>query len=602
MSLLVNYEGLRPSSINEVLTNFVLKPLIIGIGREVKVRGINEEQRTFTTEKSHHIALRVLAFFSALALSVVTFAALVARALSSEHQKMATQERRLVEAKANRQTEVSKFLETTTHLLDGNGENIQSLIDGMSKINSFFKEAYFLNQIQIDNLKSRFLTCWGALKTELHDLDSLSPETLRQLKRLFSSLKLDQSTMDNDKHKLPLLPFSDYHQKVRSHYYTHHASHQMVAKLQEKGQLTILQNSTPATSHNATLQQLCGENEGKEGALQSIKEAFSHPTFKPTKATWLHGTNSSTLVGVTQADNLLKSGGQIRTDGGLAFAGEHNQGINQEHISGVPLSSSKVALDYTTPWGAVSKSDADGVACCMRPVESINYYANEVFKEHIDKLNKDKTLKDAQLTVYYTFHQEYTAVHDSQASRNLANLLRHMRILCSLEPEKFREQIVPPVQQLIEKLETLAKKFEQECPESLDRYHDKARDAIKLMLQPISKMTPAHTYSEEERALIQSSYPVVFASTQLKLVVSKESLPNQTAKLKNPILNEYVHKGSLKLGKDLPLVFVPQSRITQTREFLQDKQVKGVHVFSIAALRVASCLEEYQKRKLEKNS
>lgn len=591
------------------ISNLILEPLVTLMGRKVKITYNTEGQQVFTVKvnKVRSVAACIFALLGTIVLSPAIALALIGRKFSNQLQKdvksekeffvnlqeqevQAFQKRQELERKVDAQILASQHFEPVkgdiqSHIsllcnLSSSVVEIQSVLP--EKAHSLFKE--FENHFN-------FLMNSEKLKNK-----ELSFEELRELKRFLSRLIVDQKKINLVEWKT--FSFKSYHQQIRTFYYENFTLDHMIANLSEKGRIPAIYLS---------LENLNPLGEENKEVIEGIREAFQDQTINPSQVTWIHGTTSSTIVGVLQTNGFLKPGGHLAKEGKVAFAGEHHQGaggISQKYVSGFSLKDSKSAIHYAT--GGIGYNDKLGKDCTQDPKAAVEYYLNWLDKLDLEKdvegknLDGDKKERLNKVKEWiWNLREKYT---DPDALyQNLANFHRHMRILCSLEPELFEEKIIPRIHTLIATInQIIAEEFlEEEDQDMKEAWIETCRTLRDEMFAPILHFKEAcNLYAQEERELIQESYPVILGSTKLKLVEGKKSERGKTAEKIDTSLNEYIHEGPLRLGEDLPYIFVPQNQVQRTRDYLHSHGEHNVKVGNLAALILATSYLNFKKSKL----
>lgn len=536
--ILSNYEASANTHIDTVC-NFLLTPLVSAVGRKITVIK-SKEKIEFSVKKTSHISIRIFAAFSSLLLFPVTLGGICLRYCSKSHKQFAKKEQEYV---------IGRIA-------------LRKLIDDTSlKFPSIFKEGTDLSHISVDSIRNEFK-------------ESISYENLRKLKKDLSFIckempqSLDGSGSINQ--------FKEVHRVIGALYYEKFSPDHIARNLREKKEIPAIKK---------TLKDLMISETHLEPETEEIRLAFS-AKVKPTEVTWLHGTQSPTIAGVIKSGNLLKPSGELRKNNELAFCGENGQGcfgLNDAHISGVPLEFNFEALAYAH--GGVGKSDKIGQICSAKPRKSIKKIYSEIFKNWKTKLLSSSESVDTINEINIDYIQNKT---------NLYNFIRHMKILMTLEPDLFEELITPEIIGLMDAIDTLLEQTNFE----------KSLLQMKEMFSSILnfKKNLPH-YTEEDRQIISASYPMVFGSNVITLANKRTHEKGKFArKVPDSLLHEYAYKGNLALGDDLPFLFVPYDRVKMTRDYLSQKGIDHVNVHTISALRLATDYETFKKIKARKYS
>ena len=257
---------------------------------------------------------------------------------------------------------------------------------------------------------------------------------------------------------------------------------------------------------------------------------------------WLHGTGSGTIAGVVRAGKLLKCTGAILKDKGTSFHGENNQGIGETGVN-----KSSISGTINTPLGVLTvlrfskgiqyHGEPESVRVArLAPTKSLDF-----FKNQFETVIQSRNIKE----FYYTINDETDRI----------NFLRIIRIAAILEPQKFRLELLPLVQQIQELLKD---------PQLQGQ-------ATKAMLPIISAccedmlqtQLPTPEYDAVEKEWVADRFAVVFAS---KSIPKEELVPSQTGMYKNI---ECRTNKSLALGKDLECLYVPMMRVEAVQAYIK---------------------------------
>ena len=285
------------------------------------------------------------------------------------------------------------------------------------------------------------------------------------------------------------------------------------------------------------------------------------------------------------SDKLLKSSGQLRADKQFAYGGENCKGmfgINTKRISGVGLNDHQTALVYAL--GLVLQIDETATLCASAPQRSIELYT--------------KTINGwIQSKEYWSLYITYT---NQSIPTALTNFHRHMKILWSLNPQQFEEQLLPKVYEMLSQLESFINSEQNTNPNTTSITPAIAISLKEKLFMPILTFKETlQVYTEEDKRIITEFYPVIFGTGQLKLAEKPVESSKEKIALRVPDsnTNEYAYEGSLKLGDELPFMFVPQSTVLLTKERLIKANIHNVHVTNIEALRIAPQFEQFKKHK-----
>lgn len=574
------------SESDESFSNFVLAPLVIALGRKVTLssKTYDIKQIKITEEKAAPVAYRILAAFGALIILPITLLGLGVRAISENHcihvgledlfkkhqqdtQALQREIKQYFSPQTNALTPVEKIARMTQL-----GQFIDRGLTQRLNIEIEPLVEEFKNQLEQMILKNDQGTPIG-VKEEFKK--EMSCEALRSFKRMLTQLCWHEKEYRINPWFEGSLKLKECHKVIRQFYYEKFAGEHFVRNLREKGDNSKL---------GVKLQDFSNQEKWDDAVLDVIQEAYSTEN-NPSQVKWEHGTQSPTMVSMAMTDRLLKSPSQMLKDKQLAPCGEQNRGyfhINDIKIYGVSLEKCNMAINYSR--GGLGYCDEIAPFCITKPEQVINEIYHPTFEEYLQKLTDEGKS-------YLSF------LNESYPPKQIGNLHRHFKILWSLEPKLFEEKMLPSVIQLIAKLK------EFEGPGYDQQTQRAAQSLLEEMLEPILNFkTTLPSHPETDRKIFQSCYPVVFGATGIKLV--DEVHADKTQKVayhQGDMCNEYIYEGSpLKLGSDLPFIFVPQSRVNMTRAYLKGRNIHDVKVYNMESLQLASTFSKYLLKKLDK--
>lgn len=332
-------------------------------------------------------------------------------------------------------------------------------------------------------------------------------------------------------------------------------------------------------------------------AISSFFHGFSHkkPPEPPVNreknlartVDWVHGTQVQTLVAMVNSDQMLKPSGVLRSEGRFAFCGENGKhifGVNATMISGVALRYADGAIDYAA-YGGAGYSDYTAGNCFKNPEKMIRAMANQIeeWKPVPDKYpDTDRAQNYAYLdcgSLSNTYASECAAPH------LLYNFHRHMRILNLLEPEQFKEIIIPKVKEMLGVLQEIfehpppddIKICYKEGPAKYTQIQGLAKDLIDKMFTPVLSLPDEKCpYDERDKRIMRLCIPIVFGAAIQQ--------PQNIEPIDSSIDGELGYAGSLKLGKEIPIVFVPLQHQAAVKEYLREKKVENVTVSTFDVL------------------
>lgn len=374
-NLLTNYnDNVYPPRIS--LPNKLLNPAVIAFGRNVYVVKQEERAEKYIVGKTHTLAVRIFGGFIAIFLFPLTLIGLGMKLHSAEHMKYARAEQQTKVNKEQAQKALDNALTMEIIPLQMScQQKIQYLKIAADAIEKGWQAGL---EEELPSYANQFENSFKQLLLEMNNPDqaSLKADVKQQLtyqeavelKRSLSLLAWRQHhnhfSGDNSQ-----LKYKEYHALIRQYYYERFSPEHLVRNLREKDQIPSLK---------IDFSNLNSPNQEKDTIIQGIKEAFND-SVPFTQVTWLHGTQSPTLVSLLKTDQMLKPSGILRETNQLAFCGENGKGcfgINKKNISGVPLKSAYVAIEYAA--GGTGHSDETAFNCSADPIAGIQDYKEEM--------------------------------------------------------------------------------------------------------------------------------------------------------------------------------------------------------------------------------
>lgn len=552
--------------------NFCLTPLVTAVGREVTFKGDSFSWNNLTLEqhKTAHLAKRFFAGLAAIVLFPMTLVGLAARKLSSNHERWQQHEQGLI-AKERKGVELAgKMQEVMGSAANTPQEKLQKaiklghIIDG-NATHEVNKDQQKELVLELKNLLQEIVAStsvdqnlpWNPINYTLRESfkEGISFTECQNLKRLLYRLAYhERKYAFNSFQETVETSFGEFYKIVRKVYYDKFPAEHIVENLRTKGEITAVQFKIENVS---------------EETLQEIQRAYQAPV-RPDQVTFLHGTESPTVVAMASTDATLKPGCKLRQEKSTIFCGEYGVGVERPEICGGALDNMQTVLNYAMGMG-IGIHQGNATTCRKFPEPSIGFYL-ENFTRWQEEL---KTGSCSDLESY----------GDSRIFR--LNMLRDLQILATLEPRLYNEKLVPAMASLITDLQ--------------GHSFIGSQLIIKEVLQPASNFKNLPTYSAEERALIQKSHPVVFGATEIKLV--KENDKDKTGKYATYAggqTKEYLYEGTLKMGADLQFMFVPQQNVEATRRYLQQKDIRDIRVTNLESLKVAAQFQAFKAKKRER--
>jgi hypothetical protein len=557
---------ITPSTAQEV-ANFCLQPLVTAFGKDINIQGTPSpycDNFNVTVEKNTSIAKKCFAAIVAVMLFPMTLLGLAARSISSHQKIYADWEASFYTQKAQKE----EVLRTSTEILATKATTLSEKLDKSLRLATVINENYThylrlesapqliseLKKVLIETVATPTVadTPWRELSCKpLEDFRAnVSYKEILHLKRMLYRLSYLEShrnieTQENEPR------FCHFYQAVRATYYDQFSGEHLANNLRNKGKITAMKLEMPGLSPET---------------IVGVQEAYQQ-AIHPAQVTWMHGTGAATLAAVATTDGQVKPSGQLREN--VVFNGENNQGcygVNESGISGCTLDNFELVLNYAKGLGIGKHKSEEVILAKNYPLAVIKMYT-----EVLPKV-------EAEVEEYYNCY-----INTDDLS-NLYNFHRTFRVLQSVAPTEFKETLIPIILKLNEKL---------------TQQGDQMSTSLRTkMFEPILNFTTPTSYDEADRELIQRNFPIIFAATEIKTSQDEENKDAQkVAHYMGGVTREYLYKGSLKVGSDLPLLFVPQEEVERTRRYLQSKKIENVRVHNLETLTIAKKFKEFTARK-----
>lgn len=281
----------------------------------------------------------------------------------------------------------------------------------------------------------------------------------------------------------------------------------------------------------------------------------------------VHGSRSSSLIGLAQTGAMLIPTGLLNSRGitpmsGELYAGAGKYGVNRDTISGNLLSRFKSSWSNYAEYQANKSSDP------------ITEYINDRAKyTTID--NQTYSIQDIakvlESTVYNLNQRpDYSTFAGTILSRIVFNLnaFQYQRLpyqikqLRQLEPAAFeplRVKLLDDLESELGMLETLKEKGQiQFFDEKLKMTYLVVKSTVKNSIKAIN--SPLIPLTDEEKSMIEKSFPVVFAS----------NFEWET----NYMSEEYNHAGPLALGDGISHIIVPNDKVGFMTEWVNKHVIR----------------------------
>lgn len=275
----------------------------------------------------------------------------------------------------------------------------------------------------------------------------------------------------------------------------------------------------------------------------AVDEIASHPDLM--NLTWVHGSGASTLAGLRSTRGRLLPTGVLLDEGLVPFTGELQVGavgVNQTELSGVSLRDANVALRYSQMARAgTNASNAEQLA--------------QTFTQNLRQLNE----------LYSSFCEDHFNPYCQAMFRSLAITVRRMRLLHS---NHLQSQLTAAERSLSE--------FESAQPQS--------RDLLQTVRQELRRPLPQIQLSSLDRSLIDSNFPLIFASSSLPVrrLPKASDFAERGARQVTNARGE-VH-AEATLGSDIQYIFTSRDHIPEVQRWLNESGLTGVQVLSTDAL------------------
>lgn len=535
----------------EKMENTLLYPIVTAVGRKVTISSRSNGKICFAVEKTRSAAVRVLCGVVAIVALPMTLLGLTLRCTLGSHRELVKKEKELL---GKLREDVSRILQVKNSAHGG-----RELMDFSVLIEKLDEGTRSINQ-------------------------ELSYEDLLLLKKGINFLC---RYLQNHQLQVDTIDLKKIQSDIRTLYYDRFSGQHIARNLKEKGKISAL----GVTLQDLTPEEMKGQEQeaDKESILEGIREAFTAQQT-PASLTWLHGTQSPTIAAVVR-DGFLKPAGHVRRDHGVVFCGENGKGtfgINSESVSGVSLDHGDEAITYA--FGGIGFHEEGGLCCVVKPRETIEIYVQQMN----EWLCKEEDL-GRKMYIDYASNKS-----------NLFNFHRHMKILMTLEPDLFEKEVIPILNQLIQKLEKAQSSGEDgTCVRRGEKVILITELSRTEVLEPVLLLfREKPLYTEEDREIIRRNCPIVFGATDIRPV--ERAGGNESGKIAvrvpSMIQGEYAYKGDLKIGQDLPFLFTNQQDVAVLRSYLQKKGIENVWVYNFQTLSVATQFAQFREVKKEKRS